>query len=59
MEELYIAQTRHRIKKEWEQGVDAADKAYRIIVVNQENGDPSFSDIFSGGIIDAIMSSDM
>jgi len=59
MEELYMAQTRHRIKKEWEQGVDAADKAYSIIVVNQENGDPSFSDIFSGGIIDAIMTSDI
>lgn len=54
MEDLYIAQATHRLKKEWADGVLAADTAYNNIVVKQENGDPSFADIFSAGISDAV-----
>jgi len=51
MENLYMLQAKFRMKKEWADGVDAADEAYSIIVVKQPNGDPSFADIFSSGII--------
>ena len=51
VENLYIMQAISRIKKEWSAGVTAADDAYNIMVVGQENGDPSFADIFSSGII--------
>lgn len=50
VENLYIMQTISRIKKEWATGVTAADDAYNIMVVKQDNGDPSFADIFSAGI---------
>jgi hypothetical protein len=40
-----------RIKKEWAAGVSAADEAYNIMVVGQDNGDSSFADIFSAGIL--------
>ena len=51
MENLYIDQARSRIKKEWANGVAAADNAYDIIVVEQDDGGSSFADIFSSGII--------
>jgi hypothetical protein len=51
MENLYMLQTTSRMNKEWAAGVDAADTAYNIIVIEQSNGDPSFADIFSSGII--------
>jgi hypothetical protein len=51
VENLYIMQAISRIKKEWAAGVDAADNAYDIMVVEQDNGDPSFADIFSAGIL--------
>lgn len=51
VENLYIMQAISRIKKEWAAGVSAADDAYNIMVVGQENGDPSFADIFSSGIL--------
>lgn len=54
VENLYIMQAISRIKKEWAAGVAAADNAYDIMVVQQDNGDPSFADIFSKGIIEYI-----
>lgn len=51
VENLYIMQAISRIKKEWSAGVSAADNAYDIMVVEQDNGDPSFADIFSAGIL--------
>ena len=51
IENLYIMQTISRMKKEWEAGVAAADNAYDIFVVKQDNGEPSLSDIFSHGIL--------
>jgi hypothetical protein len=51
MENLYMDQTRFRMKQEWASGVAAADQAYNIMVVQQLNGDPSFADILSSGII--------
>lgn len=53
MEDLYIAQAKHRVNKEWAAAIDAADAAYDLIVVNQPNSYPSFSDIFAAGIFDA------
>ena len=50
VENLYIMQAISRIKKEWAAGVAAADNAYDIMVVKQDNSDPSFADIFSAGI---------
>lgn len=49
---LYIAQAQHRLAKEWAMGVDAADQAYNMMVVTQDDGNPSFADIFSSGIND-------
>jgi hypothetical protein len=54
VENLYIMQAISRIKKEWAAGVSAADNAYDIMVVEQDNGDPSFADIFSAGILSCI-----
>lgn len=51
--ELYIQQAQHRIAKEWAAGVDAADRAYDIMVNKQPNGSSSFADIFSSGLIAA------
>jgi len=51
VEDLYIAQTRSRLKKDWPAGVKAADDAYNIMVVKQDNGDASFADIYAAGII--------
>jgi hypothetical protein len=51
VENLYIMQAISRIKKEWAAEVDAADSAYNIMVVGQDNGSPSFADIFSAGIL--------
>ena len=50
----YIMQAIARMKKEWEAADSAADGAYNILVVKQENGNPSFADIFSAGIIDCM-----
>jgi len=52
VENLYIMQAISRMKREWEAGDIAADGAYNILVVKQENGNPSFADVFSSGIID-------
>ena len=54
VENLYIMQAISRIKKEWAAGVTAADNAYDIMVVEQDNGGPSFADIFSAGILSCI-----
>ena len=54
VENLYIMQAISRIKKEWAAGVTAADNAYDIMVVEQDNGSPSFADIFSAGILSCI-----
>ena len=51
IENLYIMQTISRMKKEWEAGVAAADNAYDIFVVKQDDGGPSLADIFSHGIL--------
>ena len=48
---LYIAQAQHRLAKEWDMGIDAADQAYNMMVVTHD-GNPSFADIFSSGIND-------
>ena len=50
----YIMQAIARMKKEWEAGDSAADEAYNILVVKQDNSSPSFADIFSAGIIDCM-----
>lgn len=54
VENLYIMQAISRIKKEWAADIQAADNAYDIMVVEQDNGDPSFADIFSAGILSCI-----
>jgi hypothetical protein len=51
VENLYIMQAISRIKKEWAVDVSAADDAYNIMVVGQDDGSSSFADIFSAGII--------
>ena len=51
VENLYIMQAISRIKKEWAAGVQAADDAYNIMVVGQDDGSPSFADIFSAGLL--------
>lgn len=51
MEELYITQAKSRLMKEWMAGVRAADDAYNLMVVKQDNGDASFADIYAAGII--------
>ena len=54
VENSYIMQAISRMKKEWEAADSAADGAYNILVVKQENGNSSFADIFSSGIIDCM-----
>jgi hypothetical protein len=54
VENSYIMQAISRMKKEWELADSAADGAYKILVVKQDNGDRSFADIFSAGIIDCM-----
>jgi hypothetical protein len=54
VENSYIMQAIARMKKEWEAGDSAADEAYNILVVKQDNGSLSFADIFSAGIIDCM-----
>jgi len=51
--DLYIQQALNRIAKQWSAGVEAADKAYNLMVVKQPNGGPSFADIFANGLISA------
>ena len=51
--DLYIQQALNRIAKQWSAGVDAADKAYNLMVVKQPTGGPSFADIFANGLISA------
>jgi len=51
MENLYITQAKSRLAKEWAAGVKAADDAYNLMVVKQDNGDASFADVYSAGII--------
>jgi hypothetical protein len=51
--DLYIQQAENRIAKQWSAGVDAADKAYNLMVIKQPNGGPSFADIFANGLIAA------
>jgi hypothetical protein len=54
VENSYIMQAISRMKKEWEAADSAADRAYNILVVKQENGNSSFADIFSAGIVDCM-----
>jgi len=54
VENSYIMQAISRMKKEWEAADSAADGAYNILVVKQDNGSASFADIFSAGINDCI-----
>lgn len=54
VENSYIMQAISRMKKEWEAADSAADGAYNILVVKQDNGNSSFADIFSSGIIDCM-----
>jgi hypothetical protein len=54
VENSYIMQAISRMKKEWEAADSAADGAYNILVVKQDNGSSSFADIFSAGIIDCM-----
>ena len=54
VENSYIMQAISRTKKEWEAADSAADGAYNILVVKQDNGNSSFADIFSSGIIDCM-----
>lgn len=51
MEDLYITQAKSRLKKEWAAGVKAADDAYNLMVIQQDNGDASFADIYAAGIV--------
>jgi hypothetical protein len=51
MEDLYITQTKSRLIKEWMAGVKAADDAYNLMVVKQDNGAASFADIYAAGIV--------
>jgi len=51
--DLYIQQALNRISKQWSAGVEAADKAYNLMVVKQPTGGPSFADIFANGLISA------
>jgi hypothetical protein len=51
--DLYIQQALNRIAKQWSAGVEAADKAYNLMVVKQPTGGPSFADIFANGLISA------
>jgi len=51
--DLYIEQALNRIAKQWTAGVEAADKAYNLMVVKQPPGGPSFADIFANGLISA------
>jgi len=48
--DLYILQAEHLEKNERIQADSAGNRAYRIMAVNQENGDPSFADIFATGL---------
>jgi hypothetical protein len=48
--DLYILQAEYLEKNERIQADSAGNRAYRIIAVNQENGDLSFADIFSTGL---------
>lgn len=50
----YIMQAISRMKSEWSAADSAADGAYNILVVKQDNGGSSFADIFSAGIIDCM-----
>jgi hypothetical protein len=54
VENSYIMQAISRMKKEWDAADSAADGAYNILVVKQDNGNCSFADIFSAGIIDCM-----
>jgi hypothetical protein len=51
--DLYIEQAVNRISKQWTAGVEAADKAYSLMILKQPNGGPSFADIFANGLISA------
>ena len=54
VENSYIMQAISRMKEEWEAANSAADGAYNILVVKQDNGNSSFANIFSAGIIDCM-----
>jgi hypothetical protein len=51
MEDLYIMQAKSRLMKEWTAAVKAADDAYNLMVIKQDNGDASFADIYAAGIV--------
>jgi hypothetical protein len=51
--DLHVQQAENRMAKQWSAGVDAADKAYNLMVIKQPNGGPSFADIFANGLISA------
>jgi hypothetical protein len=48
--DLYILQAVHLEKNERIQADSAGNRAYRIMAVHQENGDPSFAEIFATGL---------
>jgi hypothetical protein len=54
VENSYIMQAISRMKEEWEAADSAADGAYTILVTKQDNGNSSFANIFSAGIIDCM-----
>lgn len=51
MEDLYITQAKSRLAKDWAAGIKAADDAYNLMVIGQDNGDASFADIYAAGIV--------
>lgn len=51
VENSYIMQAISLMKKEWEAANTAADNAYGILVLKQDNGKYSFADIFSHGVL--------
>jgi len=46
----YVAQAQYRSSRNWVDSLKSADAAYKILAVSQEDGSPSFADIFAMGI---------
>jgi hypothetical protein len=47
----YVAKTTARMQKDWAAEGAAGGRAYRTLVVSQDNGSPSLADIFFSGIV--------
>lgn len=47
----WIEQATYRKNKEWDKDINSADYGYRVLVSGTRAGAPSFSDIFTRGII--------